>query len=405
MRYDFDRVINRYNTASEKWDGVQSQFGEKDLLPMWVADMDFSVPEPVTEALRKRVEHGVYGYTRRPDSYFEAIVDWMERRHGWAVRREWICHSPRVMTALSCIVQSFTQPGDKVVIQSPVYHPFARVVLNNGRRLVRNQLLFENDRYSMDLDDLRESLDSGAKMLILCSPHNPVGRVWTRDELEELGDICLEHNVLVISDEVHADIVFKGHVHTPFASVSEEFSQNTMVCTGPSKTFNLAGMCTSNVIIPNEDLRQAFLTTMDRNNLLFADSLGLVAAESAYRYGEEWFEQLLEYLRQNLEFLTKYISKNIHGIKVIEPEGTYLVWLDCRGLGMDARDLERFFLKKAGVAMNQGYIFGPGGEGFVRMNIACPRSLLLEGLRRIEEAVRSLQGFRKLGAVGEEDRR
>ena len=388
VRYDFDVVIDRHNTASEKWDGVEGYFGEKGLLPMWVADMDFRVPEPVTEALRKTVEHGVYGYTMRPDSYFESVIGWMKRRHGWTINEEWICHSPGVVTALSCIVQSFTEPGDKVVIQPPVYPPFSRVVLSNGRRLVHNRLTLEAGRYSMDYDDLRKNLDSGVKLLILCSPHNPVGRVWTRDELEELGSICLERGVLVVADELHEDIVFGGHAHTPFASISDEFSRNTIVCTGPTKTFNLAGLETSNIIIPNENLRQAFLTTMARNNLMHVNSFGLVATESAYRFGEEWLEQLLEYLRRNLDFLTRYIAENIEGIRVIRPEGTYLVWLDCRELGMDQGELERFCLREAKVALNQGYTFGPGGEGFVRMNIACPRSTLLEGLRRIDQAMK-----------------
>ncbi|MFM1654547.1 MalY/PatB family protein [Brevibacillus sp. B_LB10_24] len=390
MRYDFDKQINRFQTASEKWDQLEEHFGDKDLLPMWVADMDFASPEPVIEAIKQRAEHGIFGYTVISDEYLDAVVNWMQVRHDWAIQKDWVCHSPGVVPALHFIVQSFTQPGDKVMFQPPVYYPFSKVIANNGREIVYNPLKYENGRYQMDLDDLRKKI-AGVKLLILCSPHNPVGRVWTKEELAELGRICLEHNVLVVSDEIHFDLVLSGHTHTPFAAISEEFAQNAIICTAPSKTFNLAGLQISNIIIPNQKLRKVFADTVDKHFLGLPGTFGLVAAESAYRHGGEWLDQLLAYLEQNLDFLTAYLQQNLPELKVIKPEGTYLVWVDCRGLGLSLKELEQFMLQKAKVAFNQGYVFGPGGEGFIRINIACPRSLLEEGLSRVSAAMRSLK--------------
>ncbi|WP_301172435.1 MalY/PatB family protein [Brevibacillus nitrificans] len=389
MRYDFDKVINRLNTASVKWDEVDRIFGDKDLLPLWVADMDFQVPAPVTDALRARVEHGIFGYTERPESYYEAVIGWMERRHQWSVQKEWICHCPGVVPALSYLVQVFTQPGDKVIIQPPVYHPFTSVVADNGREVVHNPLKYEEGRYFMDFEDLRQKMDPSVKLLILCNPHNPGGRVWTKEELTELGNFCLENNVMVISDEIHGDLILKGHKHIPFAAISEEFAQNSIICTAPSKTFNMAGMQTSNIIIPNQEYREAFQKMMSTLVLRMTNTFGVVATEAAYRHGDEWLDQLLVYLQGNLDFLTEYIETHIKGIKVIQPEGTYLVWLDCRELGMDAKGLQEFMGKQAKVAVNQGHVFGPGGEQFIRLNMACPRSLIEEGLERIAKAVSS----------------
>lgn len=389
MRYDFDKVINRLNTASVKWDEVDRIFGDKDLLPLWVADMDFQVPAPVTDALRERVEHGIFGYTERPESYYEAVIGWMERRHEWSVQKEWICHCPGVVPALSYLVQVFTEPGDKVIIQPPVYHPFTSVVTDNGREVVHNPLKYEQGRYFMDFEDLRQKMDPSVKLLILCNPHNPGGRVWTKEELTELGNICLENNVMVISDEIHGDLILKGHKHIPFAAISEEFAQNSIICTAPSKTFNMAGMQTSNIIIPNKEYREAFQKMMSKLVLRMTNTFGVVATEAAYRHGDEWLDQLLAYLQGNLDFLTEYIETHIKGIKVIQPESTYLVWLDCRELGMDTKGLQEFMGKQAKVAVNQGHVFGPGGEQFIRLNMACPRSLIEEGLERIAKAVSS----------------
>ncbi|MBS4174823.1 MalY/PatB family protein [Bacillus sp. FJAT-49736] len=392
MQYNFDQEINRLNTNSVKWDETENIFGEKDLIPLFVADMDFRVPEPVIEAIKKRAEHGVFGYTARDDSYYEAIVGWMKRRHHWEIEKEWIIHVPGVVPALGMIVNTFTKPGDKIIIQPPVYHPFANVVEKNDRVIVPNPLKFEDGRYVMDLEDLENKIDSDVKMIIISSPHNPVGRVWTKEELMQLGEICLKHNVLVVSDEIHFDLLLKGNQHTPFASISEEFANHSIICTAPSKTFNLAGLQTSNIIIPNNNFREQFTNTLESLLIGMTSTFGLVATESAYLYGDEWLEQLLDYLGHNLDFVTDYIQKNIPELKVIQTEGTYLVWIDCRKLGFDRKTLEQFMLKEAKVALNQGYIFGESGDGFVRMNIACRRSILEEGLTRIEKAVKNIRG-------------
>ncbi|MEK5393312.1 MalY/PatB family protein [Margalitia sp. FSL K6-0131] len=392
MKYNFDEEINRFNTSSVKWDEVDTIFNGENLLPMWVADMDFKVPEPVIEAIKQRAEHGIFGYTARNDSYYEAIINWMQRRHNWKVEKDWICHAPGVVPALGMIVRTFTKPGDKIIIQSPVYYPFTNVVEKNERVIVQNPLKYEDGKYVMDFEDLESKIDHDVKMIIISSPHNPVGRVWKKEELTQLGDICLKHNILVVSDEIHFDLILKGHSHTPFASISEEFAQNSIICTAPSKTFNLAGLQTSNIIIPNKNIREKFTNTLESLFIGMTSTFGLVATESAYRYGDEWLDQLLVYLQKNLEFLTDYINQNIPELKVIPTEGTYLVWIDCRELGLEAKELEHLMQKEARVALDEGYIFGKSGEGFTRMNIACPRSILEEGLKRIEKAVKSVRG-------------
>ncbi|MDM5309428.1 MalY/PatB family protein [Peribacillus frigoritolerans] len=387
MKYHFDQELNRYNTDSLKWDKTERLFGDKDVLPMWVADMDFMSPQPVIDMLKRRAEHGAFGYSVRSKTYFEVFVDWMHRRHQWAINKKWIRCSPGILPAISIAVQSFTKPGDKIIIQTPVYHPFTHVVKNNKRELVTNQLIFENGQYAMDYDDFERKVADGVTMLILCNPHNPVGRVWTKEELNHLGEICMRHHVLVISDEAHGDLVYKGNKHTPFASVSKEFSENSITCTAPSKPFNIAGLQMANVIIPNDSIRKTFTHALDTLYLGSSNTFGLLAAETAYQYGEEWLVELIDYIHGNLEYLTNFTDTELSPIKVIHPEGTYLAWLDCRGLGMDSQNLEKFFLKEAKVAFDEGYKFGPGGEGFTRVNMACPRSLLKEGLNRIEKAM------------------
>lgn len=393
MQRSFHEVIDRKNTSSVKWDNLARRFGDEELLPMWIADMDFMSPRPVIEALKKRADHGIFGYTSLPGSYFEAIETWLQKRHGWSVQRKWICTSPGVVTALSIAVNLFTQPGDGVIIQPPVYYPFFSVIKDNGREVVENplRLIFRDGQlhYEMDFADLKEKIArSRAKMLILCSPHNPVGRVWTRDELEQLAEICMEHNLLVVSDEIHADIIFPPHRHIPFASLAPEVAMRSVTCLSPSKTFNLAGLNISLTLIPNDQLRKAFHSFLRRFVLNSPNLFSALALETAYRYGEEWLDQLLIYLRENVNYLTRFISEKIPEIRVVEPEGTYLVWLDCRYLGLGDRELEMFMRKEAKLALQHGYKFGQGGEGFVRVNIACPRSLLQEGLQRLEEAIR-----------------
>jgi cystathionine beta-lyase len=391
MKYDFDEVIDRTNYHSIKWDELQATFGVKDVLPMRIADMEFRSPKPVIEAIKKAAEYGIYGYTSRPLSYYQAIIDWMEKRYNWKIKKGWIAYSPGVVPALSLIIRAFCQPGDKVVIQPPVYYPFFKVIENNGCHIVNNPLKLSNKKYFMDWEDLERKVDDPrVKLLILCSPHNPVGRVWQKEELIILGEICLKHNIVVVSDEIHADILFKGYKHSPFASISSAFAHNSITCTAPSKTFNLAGLQTSTIIIPNKKYYKIYNNALDGLALEENNVFGLVALEAAYRYGEEWLEQLLSYLNENLEFLMKHFRERIPKIKVIKPEGTYLIWLDCRQLGLNIKDLNNFMIKKAGVALDDGCWFGAEGKGFMIINIACPRSFLEEGLKRIERAVNSM---------------
>jgi cystathionine beta-lyase len=391
MKYDFDKVIDRLNTSSSKWDLAAEAFGEKDIIPLTAADMDFQIPMPVTEALLKRVEHGVYGYTCRLDPYYESVIDWMKKKHGWTVKKDWICHAPGVVGSLCYIIDAFSQPGDKVVIQPPVYHPFAREIRLNDRQVLNNPLKFENGHYTMDLDDLREKLDPSVKIMIISAPHNPVGRVWTKEELDALGEICKENNVLLVSDEVHCDLLFQGHTHVSLGKVSEElndkFVDNMIICTAASKTFNLAGLQTSNIIIPNKAIREKYIATLDKFHSLATNTFGIIATENSYRYGDEWLAQLLVYLKANQDFVSEFLETRIPKMKLIEPEGTYLLWIDCKALGMDCDEMERFFAHDAKVGLNQGHIFGEEGKGFVRMNIAYPRSILKECLERIEKAV------------------
>ncbi len=390
MKYDFDRVIPRTNTDSVKWMGLQDRFGVTDALPLWVADMDFESPAPVVQALVQRAQHGIFGYPWRSDAYYSAIVGWLARRHGWRVQRDWITVAPGVVTSLSVAVHALTQPGDKIVIQTPVYPPFFSAVRNNGRQLVRNPLRFENHFYRMDLQDLERKIDKRTKLLILCSPHNPVGRVWSREELAALGEICVRHDLLILSDEIHSDLILSGHRHTPIATISDELAERTLTFLAPSKTFNIPGLGTSFVVTPDENLRTRFKGMAENLGLEAGNVFGLLALQVAFDQGEEWLEQLLDYLAGNLDWATRFIRERIPGIQAVCPEGTYLLWLDCRGLGLEPAALKDFMLRQARVALNDGREFGKEGEGFQRLNVGCPRSVLAEALTRIETAVHSL---------------
>jgi cystathionine beta-lyase len=390
MKYDFDKVVERSNTACVKWDATEELFGEKELLPLWVADMDFKVPDEVVKAIQSQAEHGVFGYMTKKDSYYKAVIDWMKDHHNWSVEKEWICHSPGVVTALNLIVQAYSEPGDKIIVQPPVYYPFMKAIQNHDRQVVYNPLLFKEDRYEMDFEDLISKIDSSVKMLLLCNPQNPGGRVWTESELKRLGDICLEHEVLVVSDEIHQDLVFKPVKHVPFAAISEQFADNSIICTAPSKTFNLAGLQTSNIIISNKALREKFVAEGDKYAVTLPNSFSSLATEAAYNHGGQWLEEVLDYVEGNLHFITKYFKSNLPVLKVLPLEATYLAWIDCRELGLTPEELEKLFLSKAKVALNQGYVFGPGGEGFVRMNLACSRSTVEKAVQQMKEAVHSI---------------
>jgi len=357
---------------------------------MWIADMDFESPQPVIDAIVERARHGVYGYVTRPESYYAPLIDWLSRRQRWAVKPEWITHCPGVVVGLSLAVQTFTRPGDKVIIQPPVYPPFFTVPKNIGRQLVFNPLKIERGHYRMDLENLERQIDPRTKLLILCSPHNPVGRVWSRDELSALGEMCVRKNVLILSDEIHSDLILPGHSHTPLATLSEEIAQNTLTFVAPSKTFNLAGLFTSAVIIPNARRRAEFNTALENNVLNSLTVFGTVAFQAAYLHGEEWLTQLLDYLQGTVDFALEFFAERIPRIKVLRPEGTYLLWLDCRDLGLDQTALKALMLKQAKVALNDGLLFGANGAGFMRMNIGCPCAMAEEGLARIERAVNNL---------------
>jgi cystathionine beta-lyase len=387
MQYNFDELIERRGTDSIKWDTGRI-FDEADALPLWVADMDFRAPQPIIDAILERANHGLYGYILPKDSFCEAIVNWLSRRHAWQVQKSWIVASPGVVPAVSLAVQAFTQPGDKVIIQPPVYMPFLSVVPDGGRQLLLNHLKVENGRYEMDFEDLEAKMgDSRARMMILCSPHNPVGRVWTAEELGKVAELCLKHHIVLVSDEIHCDLVFDRHKHIPAASLSAEIAQNVVTLMAPSKTFNIAGLTTSYNLIPNPELRRAFNNAQGNLHIGANNIFGVIALEAAYNHGEDWLDQLLVYLSGNFDYLLDYLARRIPQIKARRPEGTYLVWLDCRELGLDDAGLKELFLRKARVALNDGPAFGPGGEGFVRINVACPRSILQQALERIEAAL------------------
>lgn len=397
--YNFDHLIPRKNTNCVKWDIADALFREKEILPMWVADMDLPIAKPITEALKQRADHEIYGYgISEPQSTVEAVISRLKRKYNWDVNPEWVLFTPGVVPSIFHIIRTLTIPGDAILLQDPVYYPFWSAIEDNGCQVANNPLLYQQQQYTVNFDHLEEcfkpknrmgSIPNRIKGMLLCNPHNPVGRVWSRDELVRMGEIVIKHNAVMIADEIHCELLLKGARHIPFASISKEFEQNSITCMAPSKTFNLAGLDTSIVIIPNPDLRNQF-KLRTKGFLPSCNVFGLVALEAAYRHGDIWLNQFLAYLEGNLALLTSYFEQHIPEIKVIHPEGTYLVWLDCRSLGLSARDLESFMNQEAKVGLDHGVAFGPSGDGFERINIACPRPILQEALVRIEKAVRSL---------------
>ena len=391
QNWSFDEVIDRSETQSAKWD-----YFEKDLLPLWVADMDFRVPQPIINAIINRANHGIFGYSYFHSAYFDAVLNWFKRHYSWEIKKEWLAFTPGVIPAINMAIQSFSNPGDKIIVQNPVYYPFFGAIQNNGRRLLYNPLKRIGRRYQMDLDDLKRKIkDIRAKILILCSPHNPVGRVWTRDELINVGEICIENEILIISDEIHCDLILPGFTHTNFASINNNFAMNSITCTSLSKTFNLAGLQLSNIIIPNKKLRNSFINHIESVFIpeefgYLPNDLSLVAFTAAYQKCDEWLNSLLIYLKQNVDFLKSFIRNNITQIEVIEPEGTYLVWLDFRKLGIDPDKMKNFLRQKARVVLDDGSKFGRDGEGFQRINIACPRTTLQKALERIHNAIKEI---------------
>lgn len=387
MKYNFDEIITREGTSSVKHDLCGLLYGRDDVLPMWVADMDIRTPDFIIKALSQRLQHEILGYTLIPDSFYEAVVGWNSRRHAWDIHREWISFSPGVVPALSLLVMAFTEPGDSIIIQPPVYFPFFSVVTSHNRKVVTNPLREENGIYSMDFDDFEAKLDGSVKMLFLSNPHNPTGNVWEPGDLMKLAEICIRHKVLIISDEIHSDLIMPGYVHTSMAKLSDEIADNTITCMSPSKTFNLAGLSTAYLITPNSHLRKRYNEILDRVHVGAGNIFGFIAAEAAYTYGEGWVNQLMEYLSGNQAFLIGFIKENIPAIKVNPIQATYLVWLDCRALGMDANTLKSFMINEAGLALNDGPQFGIEGCGFQRINIGCPRATLHKALLQLHVAV------------------
>lgn len=390
MKYDFDAIIDRKGTSSVKWDYLDRVFKNTEVIPMWVADMDFTAPQQVIDVIVERAKHGVYGYTEKPSSFYLSAAEWLKRRHGWNIDSKWITVCPGVVPTLNFCILALTEPGDKVLLQSPVYPPFFASIRNNGRILVDNPLKLQDDKYVMDYEDLESKLSDGVKLMLLCSPHNPVGRVWSREELLKVGELCIKYDVAIVSDEIHSDLIFSGCKHTPLASLSEKLGERTITCIAPSKTFNIAGFGTSMAITSNESIKKKLDSYLNKLGIEMTNLFGITALETAYNHGGEWLDQVLAYLEGNLDFLMEYLNSHIPQIKASRPEGTYLVWLDCRGLGMRQKELADFLTNKARVGLNDGTPFGPGEEGFMRMNIACPRSALEEGLNRIKRAIENL---------------
>ena len=392
MRYNFDTIHDRRNTNSLKYDFAVERGKPDGLIPLWVADMDFRAPDEVITALKEKAEHGIFGYSEPKEDYFEALENWFFSRHGWKVDGRRFVQTCGVVFAISTLIKTTTHVGDAVLICQPVYYPFAQTVINNGRKLVVSELKNENGYYTVDYEDFERKIkDNGVKLFILCNPHNPVGRVWTKEELTKLGRICLENGVFVISDEIHCDFAYEGNTHTVFATLGREFEENCAVCTAPTKTFNLAGLHISNTYIYDDQLRSRFVKELDKQGYSQSNVMGLVACQAAYTYGSEWLDELKVYLTDNLSFVRDYLRDNIPEIKLVEPQGTYLVWLDCRCLRLTNRELSGFVQDEAKLWTDDGYVFGAGGSGFERINIACPRSLLKSALDRLKHAVETLR--------------
>lgn len=387
MKYDFDEIIDRRGTNCVKWDSAENP----DVLPMWVADMDFRTAPVIIEALRRRVDHGIFGYTRVPQSYYDAVTGWFSRRHGWNIDKDWIIYTSGVVPALSAIIKALTVPGDKVLIQTPVYNCFFSSIRNNGCEIVESTLVYADNTYSIDFVDLeRKASDPKVKAMILCNPHNPAGRVWSRDELIRIGEICIRHDVVVIADEIHCELVMPGYEYTPFASISEEFSRHSVSCVSPSKAFNIAGLQIANIVCADAGRRAEIDRAININEVCDVNPFGVIALQAAYNEGAEWLDQLLEYIRGNYEYMRSFCEEHLPDFPITKLEGTYLVWMDCRKFGLSSAELEKRLIEVAGLWLNAGTMYGQDGEGFMRWNIACPRARMIEGLKRFEKFAKNI---------------
>jgi len=388
MKYNFDEIVDRRNTNSVKYDRCHAIFGTEDVLPLWVADMDFRTPDFILEAIRERLNHPVLGYTMPPKEFYPLMMNWINEHHNWKVKREWIGFLPGVVPGLSFAVQSLTSPGDEIIVQPPVYYPFFHVIENNGRKVVFNQLQEMDGQFIMDLDDLEKKFTAKTKLFILCNPHNPGGRVWTQKELVSFAAICEKHKVTIVSDEIHADMVLPGNNrHIPFATISEWTAQNTVTFFAPTKVFNMPGLISSSYIIPNTELRRKFAGFLEASEMNAGNIFAYIGAVAAYEKGEEWRRQMIEYVKENIDFVVDFLKNNIPQIEPMVPEASFLVWLDCKELGMETDDLFDFFVKKAGLGLNKGTVFGPGGEYHLRLNVACPKSILEKAMGQLKTAL------------------
>ena len=387
MKYDFDEIISRRNSNSYKWDAVM----EEGVLPMWVVDMDFRTAPAVVEVLRKRMDHGIFGYTKVPPVYYDAIINWFTRRHGWQIDRDWIIYTSGVVPALSAIIKALTVPGDRVLVQTPVYNCFFSSIRNNGCEIVANPLVYTNGTYRIDFDDLaRKATDPKVKLLLLCNPHNPVGRVWTQAELMCIGEICLRNDVLVVADEIHCELVYSGHTYIPFASISDDFRNRSVTCTSPSKAFNLAGLQIANIFAADESVRVKIDKAINLNEVCDVNPFGVEALVAAYNDGEEWLEELKCYLSDNYLYMRTFFNKYLPQFPVVKLEGTYLVWVDCSVLNRSSKEIAEILLKAEKLWINEGSMYGEAGEGFIRINIACPRQILIDGLNRLKRGLKEI---------------
>ena len=385
---NFDKIIDRRNTRCLKYDFAVERNMPADVLPLWVADMDFETSSYIEDAIIERAKHAIYGYSEVKTPYFDILKKWMQKHHDWDIQRKWLVKTPGVVFALAMAVKAYTEPGEAVLIQQPVYYPFSEVIKDNGRNVVSNTLyLGEDNRYHIDFEDFEQKIvDHKIKLFLLCNPHNPVGRVWTKEELTRLGDICVKHHVTVVSDEIHEDFVFKGK-HQVFANIKKEYEEITVTCTAPSKTFNIASLMISNILIPNPELKRKFKHQMDAAGISQLNVLGLVACEAAYEHGEEWYQEMKAYVKENIKFVKQYVEEQLPGVNMVEHEGTYLVWLDFRETGLSVEELDDKIINQAKLWLDSGKIFGSCGEGFQRINVACPRKVLEEAMERIKKVI------------------
>ena len=387
MKYDFDEIISRRNTNSYKWDSVE----DSSVLPMWVADMDFRTAPVIIERLQRRVTHGIFGYTRVPEEYYQAVIAWFERRHAWKIDRQWMIYTSGVVPAVSAVIKALTRAGDKILVQTPVYNCFFSSIRNNECEVISSPLIYADNTYRMDYEDFeRKASDPRTKVFLLCNPHNPAGRVWTKEELTRIGDICLRHNVTVISDEIHCELVYQGYTYTPFASISEQFLRHSVTCISPSKSFNIAGLQIANIVSADEGMRCKIDKAININEVCDVNPFGVEATIAAYNEGEEWLMQLLDYLKGNYECMANFCLNYLPEFPLTVLEGTYLVWMDCSCLKIPSEELEHRMVKEAKLWLNAGTMYGKEGEGFMRWNIACPRSVMLNGLERFRDFVDSL---------------